>query len=75
MTYYQVKVQTEITIDDKIKKVTSQYLVEAMSFSEVEAIINAEYRNAVDPFTIKAVTETKIEKVMFIEDYKDVISK
>lgn len=71
MTYYQVKVQTEIDIDGKTKKVYNYYMVEAMSFTEVEAIVNAEYKNALDPFTIKAVTETKIEKVLSIEDYKN----
>lgn len=74
MQYYQVKVVTELeTEDGKTKKITSAYLVEAMSFTEVESIINAEYRNAPHPFTIKSVTETKIEKVLYIEDYKKVL--
>lgn len=74
MQYYQVKVVTELESEDgKTKKITSAYLVEAMSFTEVESIINAEYRNAPHPFTIKSVTETKIEKVLYIEDYKKVL--
>jgi len=74
MQYYQVKVVTELESEDgKTKKITSAYLVEAMSFTEVESIINAEYRNAPHPFTIKSVTETKIEKVLYIEDYKKVM--
>lgn len=74
MQYYQVKVVTELeTEEGKIKKITSAYLVEAMSFTEVESIINAEYRNAPHPFSIKSVTETKIEKVLYIEDYKKVM--
>ena len=74
MQYYQVKVVTELeTEDGKTKKITSAYLVEAMSFTEVESIINAEYRNAPHPFSIKSVTETKIEKVLYIEDYKKVL--
>jgi hypothetical protein len=74
MTYYQVKVQTEIDGENgKTKKITSAFLVEAMSFTEVESIINAEYRNAVEPFTIKSVTETKIEKVLYIDDFKKVM--
>lgn len=74
MQYYQVKVVTELESEDgKTKKITSTYLVEAMSFTEVESIINAEYRNAPHPFTIKSVTETKIEKVLYIEDYKKVL--
>lgn len=74
MTYYQVKVQTEIDGDNgKTKKITSAFLVEAMSFTEVESIINAEYRNAIEPFTIKSVTETKIEKVLYIDDFKKVM--
>ena len=71
MQYYQVKVVTELeTEEGKTKKITSAYLVEAMSFTEVESIVNAEYRNAPHPFSIKSVTETKIEKVLYIEDYK-----
>lgn len=71
MTYYQVKVQTEMDGENgKVKKITAAFLVEAMSFTEVESIINAEYRNAPHPFTIKSVTETKIEKVLYIDDYK-----
>lgn len=74
MQYYQVKVVTELeTEEGKTKKITSAYLVEAMSFTEVESIINAEYRNAPHPFSIKSVTETKIEKVLYIEDYKKVM--
>lgn len=73
MTYYHVKVQSELEIEGKTKKVTNAYLVEAMSFTEVEAIINAEYRNAPHPFTIKSVVETKIEKVLYIEDYKKIL--
>jgi hypothetical protein len=73
MTYYLVKVQSELDIDGKTKKVTNAYLVEAMSFTEVEAMINAEYRNAPHPFSIKSVTETKIEKVLYIDDYKKVL--
>ena len=71
MQYYQVKVVTELeTEEGKTKKITSAYLVEAMSFTEVESLVNAEYRNATHPFSIKSVTETKIEKVLYIEDYK-----
>lgn len=73
MTYYQVKVQSELDIEGKTKKVTNAYLVEAMSFTEVEALINAEYRNAPHPFTIKSVVETKIEKVLYLEDYKKIL--
>jgi len=74
MTYYQVKVQTEMDGENgKVKKITAAFLVEAMSFTEVESIINAEYRNAPHPFTIKSVTETKIEKVLYIDDYKKVL--
>ncbi len=74
MQYYQVKVVTELeTEEGKTKKITSAYLVEAMSFTEVESIVNAEYRNAPHPFSIKSVTETKIEKVLYIEDYKKVM--
>jgi hypothetical protein len=74
MQYYQVKVVTELeTEEGKTKKITNAYLVEAMSFTEVESIINAEYRNAPHPFSIKSVTETKIEKVLYIEEYKKVM--
>ena len=74
MQYYQVKVVTELeTEEGKTKKITSAYLVEAMSFTEVESIVNAEYRKAPHPFSIKSVTETKIEKVLYIEDYKKVM--
>jgi hypothetical protein len=74
MQYYQVKVVTELeTEDGKTKKITNAYLVEAMSFTEVESIINAEYRNAPHPFSIKSVAETKIEKVLYIEDYKQAL--
>jgi Domain of unknown function (DUF4494) len=74
MQYYQVKVVTELESEDgKTKKITNAYLVEAMSFTEVESIINAEYRNAPHPFSIKSVAETKIEKVLYIEDYKQAL--
>jgi hypothetical protein len=74
MVYYQVKVVTELENEEgKTKKITNAYLVEAMSFTEVEAIINAEYKNSQNPFSIKSVTETKIEKVLYIEDYKKAI--
>ncbi len=74
MQYYQVKVVTELESEDgKTKKITNAYLVEAMSFTEVESIINAEYRNAPHPFSIKSVSETRIEKVLYIEDYKQAL--
>jgi hypothetical protein len=74
MQYYQVKVVTELESEDgKTKKITNAYLVEAMSFTEVESIINEEYRNAPHPFSIKSVAETKIEKVLYIEDYKQAL--
>ncbi len=71
MDFYSVKVRIKMEDDNgKVKNNNMTYLVEAMSCTEAEAIVNSDFRNPGTDFEVVGVTKTKIEKVMFIEDYK-----
>lgn len=58
---YLVKVETIVSNEEtgKDKKVTEQYLVNAVSCTDAEAIMTAELAGPVK-FEVKSVTETKI---------------
>ena len=65
MTYYVAKVKV-VTEDGngKQKKNTEQYLVHAVSVTDVEAKIHEEFKNDSIDFEVSSVSETKILKVI-----------
>ncbi len=67
--YYKAKVKCRIENDEsgKIQKVTDEFLVYAVSITDVDAIIAEEYRNSTFDWELVAVSETKVEKVLGIE--------
>ncbi len=71
MTYYTDKIKLTSTDDDgRETKKRMTYLVEALSCSEAVAVAASDFRSGAWNFELVSVSETKIEKVMFIEDYK-----
>jgi hypothetical protein len=68
MSYYTAKVQliqeTESPKGTKERKVTETYLVEAMSVTEAEAKVIQEFRGYNFDFEVKAVTASKIVKIL-----------
>lgn len=72
MDFYSVKLRIKVEDEEtgKIKNHNTTYLVEAMSCTEAEAIANSDFRNPGVDFEVVGVTKTKVEKVLFIEDYK-----
>ena len=71
--WFETKVRLEKTQEDgRQKKVTEQYVVEAMSFTEAEAKIIAEIkRYASGDFDVKNITPTSYNEIFFSEDEKD----
>lgn len=65
MAYYIAKVKVHHE-DDKgrVKKVTEQYLVDAVSVTDAEAKVVAEFEGDNLEFEVSAVMETKIIKVI-----------
>lgn len=65
LSFYSVKVQFIITDDKgKDKKVTEQYLCQAVSVTDAEVITTTEFTNTVSDFKVIGVTETKIIDVL-----------
>ena len=66
MAYYVTKVSVSHTDPNsgKVKKVTEQYLVDALSVTDAEAIVNAEFDNQNMDFEVKSVTASKILDVL-----------
>lgn len=66
--YYKAKVKCRIEQDNgKIQKVTEEYLVDAVSVTDVEVIITQEYQGVAFDWEITSVSETKVAKVLGIE--------
>jgi hypothetical protein len=66
--YYTAKVQLTQEIDTpkgvKEKRVTEMYLVEAMSVTEAEAKVVKDFQGYNFDFEVKAVTASKIVKIL-----------
>ena len=61
--YYNVKVQLQIDNDGKIKTVSENYLVQAESVTDAEAIMNEKMAGSSIEFEVKSVTASKIVDV------------
>ena len=68
MAYYTAKVQlttlTDTANGTKEKKVTEIYLVEALSVTEAEAKVVRDFKGVTIDFEVKAVTNSKIIKII-----------
>ena len=68
MSYYIAKVQLVDTIDTpkgiKEKKNTETYLVEALSVTEAEAKVIADFAGCTFDFEVKSVNSSKIIKII-----------
>jgi|5B_taG_2_1085324.scaffolds.fasta_scaffold07748_2 hypothetical protein len=68
MAYYTAKVQlttlTDTANGTKEKKATEMYLVEALSVTEAEAKVVKDFGNSTLDFEVKAVTNSKIIKII-----------
>lgn len=68
MSYYTAKVQLSTLVDTpkgtKEKKATEMYLVEALSVTEAEAKVVKDFGNSTLDFEVKAVTSSKIIKII-----------
>lgn len=66
--YYVVKATWEQEGDNgKTKSVPEQYLVEAVSPTHAEAIVNEGYNSMTD-FRVKAITEMKFNKIILLDN-------
>jgi hypothetical protein len=70
--FYKAKVK-EITQDDngKLKKTSVEYLVDAVSVTDVEVQITQEYNNVTFDWELSSVSETKVVKVLESADRAD----
>ena len=68
MAYYTAKVQLTDVVDTpkgtKEKKSTETYLVEALSVTEAEAKVVADFKGYIFDFEVKSVTNSKIVKII-----------
>jgi hypothetical protein len=68
MSYYTAKVQLIMEVDTpkgtKEKKTTEIYLVEALSVTEAEAKVVKDFQGYQFDFEVKAVTASKIIKIL-----------
>jgi hypothetical protein len=65
MAYYIVKVKVHHEDDKgKVKKVTEQYLVDAVSVTDAEVKVTKEFFGLSIEFEVSAVIETKLVKVI-----------
>lgn len=63
--YYKAKVREKIEDDKgKIKKSTAEYLVDAVSVTDVEVQITQEYNGVNFEWELLSVAETKICKIL-----------
>lgn len=70
--YYKAKVREKIEDDKgKIKKQTSEYLVDAVSVTDVEVQITHEYKGVNFDWELLSVSETKIVKILEADDIAD----
>jgi hypothetical protein len=69
--YFQVKAVFEQEVNDKIKKVKENYLVDAMTCTEAEARLSSHLINKGEKdFTIVSAVQTTIRDVIYVEDTK-----
>jgi hypothetical protein len=67
--FYAVKVHVIFDDDNgKPKKQVEYYLVEAVSVTDAEVIINEEFRTFVGEFEVKSVNETNFVEVLSAAD-------
>lgn len=70
--YYKAKVREKIEDDKgKIKKTTAEYLVDAVSVTDVEVQITNEYKGVGFEWELLSVSETKIVKILEANDRAD----
>lgn len=72
--YYKAKVREKIEDEKgKIKKSTAEYLVDAVSVTDVEVQVTQEYQGANFEWELLSVSETKIVKILEALDPADSI--
>ena len=65
MSYYIAKVKVVVSDNNgKQKKNVEQYLVNAVSVTDAESKIHADFQNSIIDFEVSSVSETKIIKVI-----------
>lgn len=66
MMYYVAKVKVVVSDSNtgKQKTTTEQYLVNAVSVTDVEAKIHEEFKDSILDYDVSSVSETKILKVI-----------
>lgn len=65
MTYYQATVKVKIEDENgKMKKHTEQFLVDAVSVTDVEVKVTEEYKGFNGDWELQKVSETKILKIL-----------
>lgn len=64
MNWYSVKVKVSTDSGNVVKKVTEQYLVDAVSVTDAEAKINELFSSSLIEFEVDSVTSTKIVDVI-----------
>lgn len=63
--YYTARLQVSFENDKgQTKKRTEQYLVNAESVTEVESIVNTEFRNYKHDFEVKSISESRVIDVL-----------
>lgn len=74
MTYYKAKVQSKIENEKngKLQKTTEEYMVYAVSVTDVEAQIHEKYSGVGFDWELKSVVETKTLEVLSREPSKTV---
>lgn len=70
--YWQVTVKEKVENDKgKIQKISTKYLIDAVSPTEAEGLIAKEYFGCAFDYEIVSVTSTKIVKVIYGPDRAD----
>lgn len=64
MRYYIATVKVELTDGEKVKTVKEEYLVNAISVTDVEVKINELFKDGTLDFEVSSVRETKIKEVV-----------
>jgi hypothetical protein len=61
MAFYLAKVQFEITNEQgKVKKHNRTYVVDAVSVTDAEVMVNRYLKDSTEPFEVKTIAESKI---------------
>ena len=64
MSYYVAKVKIATDTQKGVKWVTETYLVDAVSVTHAEQLINSDFSNSGVQFEVKSVSDTKICKII-----------